>query len=323
MKRILIALLCLIGIFLLYFGLRIPKILLPSKISINPVTNEDQSIPQEKKIRWGAYTGQSVLDKLDFEERIGSKPDMISVFVYWSEGNYFPVELAEAAASNNQTLVIYWESKEETRWNNNDKKYSCDAILNGEWDNYITQIGRSIGESKAETILIPFVEVNGNWYPWSITNNHNSAEKHKLAYRKIHDMLRDIPNLKMGWVVNNGSTPDTKENSIENLYPGHDYVDYIGVDGFNFGSPWQTFSEVFDETLVELVKLDKPILIFSTASSHGTKKAEWIEDMGSQLLLHPEIKGFIWFNLDKERDWRIWSDPRSLDTFKQMLKTIL
>jgi beta-mannanase len=168
-------------------------------------------------------------------------------------------------------------------------------------------------------VLIPFEEVNGNWNPWSITVNNNSVIKHILAYRKIHDMLGDIPNLKFGWAVNNGSAPDTDENSIANLYPGSEYVDYVGVDGFNFDDPWQTFSEVFDEPLSILKGFNKPIMLFSMASAEGNKKPAWIDDLGVQILARPEIDGFVWFNENKEKDWRIWSDPQSLKAFQNML----
>jgi hypothetical protein len=237
----------------------------------------------------------------------------------WGGENYFPSELAMEAKNNGQTLVIYWESRDSDSRNLNDKKYSYDAILDGEWDDYILGFGRSIQQVNTQVILTPFIEMNGNWYPWSISKNGNNAEKHKLAFRKIHEMLGQIPNLRLAWVVNNGSAPNTAENSIANLFPGSEYVDYVGVDGFNFGSPWQDFELVFNESLAELKNLERPIMIFSTACSQGLAKPAWIKDFGQNLLLHPEVVGFIWFNQDKERDWRVWSDDKSLEAFRELI----
>lgn len=292
-----------------------------NEISSVPLSSPIAISPQEKSnsILWGAYTGMTVEEKRDFEDKVGMKSDMISTFVLWSHENNFPVELARDVKDNNQILIIYWESWEPKSGNLNDKRFSYDAIIGGEWDDYIEKFGQSIADSETQIILIPFVEVNGNWYPWSITKNNNTSEKHKLAYRKIHDMLSYIPNLKFGWAVNNGSTPDTKDNSIANLYPGDAYTDYVGVDGFNFGNPWEDFDQVFGKTLAILKTLNKPIMIFSMASADGEGKSAWIEDMGRQLLKHPEISGFVWFNEDKERDWRVWSDAESLSAFKEMI----
>lgn len=310
-----------ISIFVVVFGVSYLKNN-PQVLIINQETTTPTSNSSDREILWGAYTGGSIASKVEFEEIIGRKPDLISTFLLWGEGNYFPIELASNIASNDQTLVIYWESRDANSKNLNDRKYSYDAILNGEWDDYIYEIGQNIRDSMAQVIVIPFVEVNGNWYPWSITKNNNTAEKHKLAFQKIHGMIGDIPNLKFGWAINNGSAPDTAENSIANLYPGDEYIDYVGVDGFNFGNPWQNYEEVFAKSLTELKMFDKPIFIFSTASMEGEKKAEWIHDFGDQLLKYPEIKGFIWFNENKERDWRIWSDKDSLRAFREILTAL-
>ncbi len=326
-KQIITAALATFGIFALIFLLRATDIY-PKKMSLNLVSAKLVNRPplqvreEQNDMRWGAYPGSTVDQKKEFEEKIGRKPDMIASFVMWSDEKGFPTEIVNDAKANNQTSVFYWESRDEVDRNLNDKKYSYDAIIGGEWDNYINSFAKSIEESKQNIILIPFIEMNGNWYPWSITKNNNSAQKHILAYRKIHEMLGSIPNLKLGWVVNNGSAPDTPENNILNLYPGDEYVDYVGVDGFNFGSPWEDFDQVFGQSLSQLKTLNKPIMIFSMASSDGERKSEWIDDMGKQLLKHPEVVGFVWFNEDKERDWRIWSDPESLESFQEMLKEI-
>lgn len=322
MKQITYVIITIICFFIVLFGFRYIKnnaeILLIDQSSVSePFKNSNNKV-----IKWGAYAGDSIADKEEFEEKIGAKPDYISTFLLWGEGNYFPIELASNVKNNDQTLVIYWESRDAKTRNLNDKKYSYDAIIDGEWDDYIRSIGQTIKESGAQVILIPFIEMNGNWYPWSITKNNNNPEKHKLAYQKIHTLIGGIPNIKFAWVVNNGGAPDVPENEVEGLYPGSEYIDYVGVDGFNFGTPWQNFDEVFTDSLIELKKFNKPIVIFSMASSDGEKKAEWIENFGVQLLKYPEVKGFIWFNQDKERDWRIWSDSASLDAFTRLLKYI-
>ena len=277
------------------------------------------SLPDKRQISWGAYPGEKISDKQELEEKVGRKMQMVATFVNWDNHANFPAKLASELKANDQTLVIYWESRDEKIRNVNDPKYSYDAILRGDFDQYIREFGEEVRQAKVPTIVLPFIEMNGNWYPWSITTNGNSQVKHIMAYRKLYTMLHEIPNLKLGWVVNNGSVPSTVHNSIAMLYPGDQYTDYVGIDGFNFGNPDQSFREVFDESLKELRELGKPIYIFSMATADGQGKALWIQDMNKQLLKYPEIQGFIWFNINKERDWRIWSDPESLEAFKLML----
>jgi endoglucanase len=169
-------------------------------------------------------------------------------------------------------------------------------------------------------ILIPFSEMNGNWFPWSGTLNGNTPAKMIQSYRHIHDLFVGAPNVKFGFAPNNGSVPDTAANSIQSYYPGDAYVDYVGVDGFNFGAPWETFDQVFGKSLNILSVYNKPIYIFSMASADGPNKAAWITDAFTvQIPKYKNIAGFIWFNENKERDWRVNSDPNSLAAFKAIV----
>jgi hypothetical protein len=113
--------------------------------------------------------------------------------------------------------------------------------------------------------------------------------------------------------------PDTVANSIENYYPGDEYVDIVGINGFNFGKPWRSFDDLFGDALVRLKQYNKPIYILSTATAEGEQKADWIYDFGEKLVLHPEVVGWVWFNIYKERDWRVNSDPASLEAFKEIV----
>ena len=104
-------------------------------------------------------------------------------------------------------------------------------------------------------------------------------------------------------------------------YPGDAYVDYVGVDGFNFANPWQTFGEVFDTAITKLQTYHKPIYIFSMGSTAGSSKAAWItEGLGTHIKTYPNVKGWVWFNMnDRGTNWLIDSDPASLSAFKSVL----
>lgn len=47
------------------------------------------------------------------------------------------------------------------------------------------------------------------------------------------------------------------------------------------------------------------------SAEQGGNKAAWISDFFSRLAARPEIRGVIWFNHDKEADWRIQSSDAS------------
>lgn len=277
-----------------------------------------QKIPSA--ISWGAYVGWIPSDGPNFEQKIGKTMNHQVVFVHWENKNEFPIEIAETLKNTNKTLIIFWETMDYNISSPEQQNFSYDKILQGQWNNYISSFATSVKSYGGPVIIIPFEEMNGDWYPWSGTKNNNSPLKHILAYRYIHDFFKDVPNVKFGWAINNESVPDTANNQIELYYPGNAYVDYVGVNGFNFGDSWQSFNEIFGNALEKLKAYQKPIYIFSFASAPGSKKAAWITDaLTVQMAKYPQLKGWVWFNENKEKDWRVWSDTASLEAFKAAL----
>ncbi len=79
-----------------------------------------------------------------------------------------------------------------------------------------------------------------------------------------------------------------------------------------------SFTQVFGSTLAELATLapTKPIMVGETASAElGGSKASWITEFFAQLAQRPQIKGFVWFNHNKETDWRIESSTTATQAF--------
>jgi beta-mannanase len=294
---------------------------MPSSSAPTSSSNNTLNFPKKE---WGAYVGWQESDLANFESIVGGQAKHRAVFIHWGNEKNFPTYLKPTVKDKGKTLVVFWEATNYNVGTVNQANYSYDAILNGNWDSYIAQFAAEAKAYGGEVILIPFSEMNGNWFPWSITQNGNNAQKHIDAWRKIREAFRGATNVKFGWAPNHDAVPDTAVNQFENFYPGDAYVDYVGLDGFNFNSPWMTFDQIFKEGLTKMKAYNKPVYIFSFASAEGTQKAAWIADaLNVQIPKYPEIKGWIWFHEDKERDWRINSDSNALTAFKSALPLTL
>ncbi|MEP7167095.1 MAG: glycosyl hydrolase [Candidatus Woesebacteria bacterium] len=271
---------------------------------------------------WGAHVGTTPSDIPVFEKLVGKKLPIVATFVHWGNDKVFPEDYVPYL--DGKTLLIFWEATDYTVTTPLQPEYNFDAVVSGKWDAYFTEFAAQAAAYGNPVILVPFDEMNSDWTPWSGTINGNNPQKYVAAYRYMHDFFKNAPNVKFGWAVNNDSVPNTPENRFENYYPGNGYVDYIGVDGFNFNEgEWETWNNVFDESLSRLEKYPKPIFIFSTASAEGVQKAEWIHTgLGSEIKKHPNVVGWIWFNEKKEKDWRVNSDPKSLQSFKQVIQEL-
>lgn len=244
------------------------------------------------------------------------------VFVHWGNEPEFPAYFGPRIRDRGRTMVLFWEATDLNRDYFLQPEYSLDAVLAGDLDAHFSNFARGAKLYGGPVILIPYSEMNGDWYPWGGTVGTNTPQKLVAAYRHIHGFFKDVPNVKFGWAPNSNSVPDTPENKMELYYPGDDFVDYVGVDGFNFGwSGYLSFDDIFGDVLTRLEQYNKPIYIFSFASAASSEKAEWIKDaLTVQLYKYPHLAGFLWFNQNKDRDWRVESDERSLQAFIDALQ---
>ena len=96
-------------------------------------------------------------------------------------------------------------------------------------------------------------------------------------------------------------------------------MDEVALDGYNWGtsaawSSWLWPSELFGPGLSELRRLapGKHVLVAETSSAEqGGSKADWNTALISYLAAQPDVTAVVWFNFNKETDWRIDSSPGS------------
>lgn len=256
---------------------------------------------------WGAYVGDGTNDLLNFETLVGKPVNLYADFEGWS--NSFPSALSSKVGQKGKTLIIFWEPS-----------FGYDSIINGSKDAYITQFASAAKTYNYPVILVPFDEMNLNEEAWGYGVNNNTAEKFKTAWIRIHNLFATATNVKFGIAYNNESWPDVSGNKFNDYYPGDAYVDYVGVDGFNFGDPWIGFGQIFDTAISTLNTFNKPIIIFSTASIAGSQKASWItEGLGNHIKTYSNVIGWVWFNQGGTPNWLVNSDTASLSAFKAVL----
>ena len=128
---------------------------------------------------------------------------------------------------------------------------------------------------------------------------------------------------------NNYSNPDEAWNDWAKAYPGDEYVDWIGIDGYNWGdtqswSGWEDFKTLFREQIRRTKQLwpDKPIMIAEFASAEkGGDKAAWIKQLPGFLKSSMrDIDAIVWFDIKKEADWRVKSSKKSEAAFKEIMQ---
>jgi hypothetical protein len=167
-------------------------------------------------------------------------------------------------------------------------------------------------------------EMNGNWYEWSAEQGINMPADYINMWRHVKDMFDsmnlDANHVQWVWSVNN---VDAGGFTAEQYYPGHNYVDWVAIDGYNFGdsretSIWKTPAEVFNPMLTRMRALapNKPLAITEVGSTtdigtHVVEKADWITTFFNQAVNNNDVKMVVWFNEDKENDWAVFGGANS------------
>jgi hypothetical protein len=137
--------------------------------------------------------------------------------------------------------------------------------------------------------------------------------------RHVHDVFTAAGVTNVVWIWSPNITYDTK-NSLDELYPGDDYVDWLGLSGY-YGTAGTTSyrkpESVFDATLTQLRTFTrKPLVLTETGATDVTgQKAQWIRDLAAYLPKHPDIIGFIWYEAIRETDWKIATSPEAGKAF--------
>jgi beta-mannanase len=222
-----------------------------------------------------------------------------------------------ARGSVPMVTVEPWDSSSST-----DPRFALRNIVRGDFDAWFAA-GADAARSYGKPFYLRFApEMNGRWAPWEAGVNGNTPQDYVDAWRHVHAIFvsHGAGNAKWVWgpnVFGGGSAVD-----FTPYYPGSDVVDVLGLDGYNWGSldVWQTYSQVFGTSYDTLCKLDpvKPVMIAETASTEsGGDKAAWITSAFTREIptRTPRVRIVVWFDVNKETDWRVESSASSLNAY--------
>ena len=293
----------------------------------------------------GLYTEQAPFNWATYDstaKKIGSNPSVVGYFGGWDEN--FRSKAVVSAWQRKKLPILTWEARPIGAANDvvDEPEYAASKILDGDFDSYVTKYAKDIVKTGLPMGIRLNHEMNGNWYPWSEGVNGNQKGDYVKVWRHVHDIFeKQGANKLVIWIwapniINNlGSSSKTYEHTAA-LYPGDDYVDWVGVSAYlrptyradnDF-----SFAYTFDATLAQLRKVsDKPIFLAEIGASEiGGHKATWITSL-FEALEKPEnadIIGFSWFSLvvtsnvggvRATNDWRIDSKSDTLAAFREGL----
>jgi mannan endo-1,4-beta-mannosidase len=291
-------------------------------------------------IYWGALIDGTLYDAGNppwdmssatiFEQHAGKD----IAIMHWGQTWYDTNNAYQPFYPNTQDLIrtagyipmISWFSESEALGANvtSQPTFTLSAIIGGTFDTPYLKPWAEAAATWGYPFFLRFDhEMNGNWYPWSEQVNGNSAGQYVEAWKHVHDIFTaaGATNVSWVWCVNiegAGLTPLTE------LYPGDGYVDWIGIDGYNWGSDqgaaWIDFPTLMGQTYTDVQALapSKPVMIVETSSAESPgSKAAWITQLFQVLPTQfPRVRAFNWFNGNYD-EWPIESSASAEAAFAQ------
>ncbi len=249
-----------------------------------------------------------------YAKEVGRPPAIVLTYKRWDVKPFYPPELRQIERRGAVPMVS-WEP-----WDAAGRGDKLWAIARGRYDGYVR---RSAREAKAwgRPIMLRFAqEMNGSWAPWERGAAGGGSGAFIAAWRHLVTVFREVGATNVRWVwcpnANTGNLP------FMQFYPGDRWVDWVGLDGFNWGGSigWRSFSEIFAGSYEELAaRTSKPIVIAETGSGQTDgDKAAWVTSALRRELPHFErVRAVVWYNAVDRSDFRVASSPAALAAFRQ------
>lgn len=258
----------------------------------------------------------SLIDR--YASSIGRQPAIVSLYRDWSTP-LMNWEILEAISTRGAIPMITWEP-----WRNWSQGVSLRSIAEGTEDPYIASAAREAAVWGRPIFLRFAHEMNGGWYPWGRVAG-NTPALYRTAWRHIVELFRRLGARNVRWVW----TPYLEgehQHPFRRYYPGDKWVDWAGLDGFNWGPRFVSFGKLFQSSYDTLVGMTaKPLIVAETGSAeYGGYKAEWIrEALGRALPRYKRIRALVWWNgvqAGRGTDLRLETSPDAFAAWTEALQ---
>ena len=300
--------------------------------------------PAASSIYWGAWIGKQLTGNQPpwdmgaaskFEEMAGKKLSILNFSAPFANcptsggacSFYkFPVNEMNSIRSHGSIPFYSWASQSipSTR---EEPNFQLSDVIAGTYDSYIREFATAARNWGHPFFLRFNWEMNGRWFPWSEGVNGNKSGEYVTAWRHVHDIFAAVGATNVTWVWCPNIDPNGEFLNLASQYPGDKYVDWTGLDGYNFGTNpnrgdrWYSFDHQYKATYDKItgsIAPSKPLMISEIGSTEdGGSKAAWIQDALAKIpASYPKIRGLLWFEqFDDGMDWPIETSASATSAF--------
>jgi hypothetical protein len=270
-----------------------------------------------------------------FADLAGKGLSLVNVFVPFANCSPTPCSFYKFAPGMMESIreygaiPLYSWSSQSIPSSLDEPDFQLSDVIAGTYDSYIRSFAEEARDWGHPFFLRFDWEMNGGWFPWAEGANGNQPGEFVAAWRHVHDIFTAVGANNVNWVWCPNIDPDSIFQNLDSLYPGDAYVDWTGLDGYNWGTDpakpdrWRSFDELYGSTyhrIADTIAPNKPLLIGEMSSTEfGGSKANWIQDALAKIpASYPKIGGLLWFDTYIEgMDWPIESSTTATSAFAE------
>jgi len=268
-----------------------------------------ESLPESPASYLGVYeTGppHTYQPVADFTTAVGKQPNLVGYYSGWEEP--FQISFAETVHRHGAATILQWDPT----------LASVSRIAAGGYDGYLRSFADSV-RGFGQPVVIGFGhEMNAYWYSWGY--GHVPPAMFVAAWRHIVTLFRGqhADNVTWLWTLQ-ADEPGT--GPIASWWPGSQYVDWIGIDGYYY-RPSENFYSIFGQTIAQVrLFTGKPVLLSETAVGPGAGQAKKIPNLFTGMR-HYGTLGLVWFDIAQHQgiyhqDWHIENSPAAETAFRR------
>ncbi|MBE6973724.1 MAG: hypothetical protein E7440_07615 [Ruminococcaceae bacterium] len=303
--------------------------------------NDNDSLPP---LQWGIFLQDFYVNGFDGElAKLEEKLDYtFPVVLYYRHfpTHEFPTEVMQENYEAGRLVELTLQLTD----NNNIDMFAKSPLLEiyrGNMDDELRAWARAAADFGHPFLFRLNNEMNSDWTSYGGVVNMADPAIFTAVWQRIFHIFQEEGVDNCIWIFNphDRQAPPSNWNNSLAYYPGNEYVQMIGVTGYNNGTyytqwaeEWREFKDIYDQIWEEYHPHfgDFPWIITEFASSGiGGDKVAWMEDMFEHIDDYPNIRIAVWFSFADFDDANggtpartYWLDetPETLDAFRQGLK---
>lgn len=261
-------------------------------------------VPPRGKRLWGMYRPELPWNydrAYTIADSLGVDPGLVSWYQSWGDGgeHEFKSVAVDKADEAGIVAMVTWEPwlSAFKRGAVLDPESSMVRVARGDYDGYVRGWARAVVRSRRPMLIRPLHELGNPWYGWA-TAHGNPPAVQIAAWKRIVSIFRaeGARNAAFVW---------TPYDAVDTLaWPGREWVDWIGLDIFNYGTmvehgSWTDFRTLVAHALEPVKRFGKPVILAEVGTTgHGGDRADWWRDamLSLQGGAFPEVRALVVFD---------------------------